>query len=139
VNNVWLKPEAKRQNGTPRNRWQNILKWIIQKYSGRVWTGFIWLKIRIAVQVYISPSLFVTVNRNTQNSYDVMKTETQAEMITGLSSQLHVQYLQIPVSHMVLLTRKVSSHRSLFYQARESSISSVEEIPAQPVFKDIPL
>jgi len=92
-----------------------------------VWTGFIWL------------TLFVTVNRNTQNSYDVMKTETQAEMITGLSSQLHVQYLQIPVSHMVLLTRKVSSHRSLFYQARESSISSVEEIPAQPVFKDIPL
>jgi hypothetical protein len=89
--------------------------------------------------VYISQSLFVTVNRNTQNSYDVMKTETQAQMITGLSSQLHVQYLKIRVSHMVLLTRKVSSHRNLFYQDRESSISSADEIPELPVFKDIPL
>jgi hypothetical protein len=27
--------------------WRIILEWILGKYSGRLWTGFIWLRIRI--------------------------------------------------------------------------------------------
>jgi hypothetical protein len=28
--------------------WRIILKWILEKYGGRLWTGFIWLRIRIS-------------------------------------------------------------------------------------------
>jgi hypothetical protein len=31
--------EGKRRFGRPRRRWRTILKWILRKYNGRVWTG----------------------------------------------------------------------------------------------------
>jgi hypothetical protein len=39
------KPEEKRPLGRPRRRWWTILKWILEKQVGVVWTGSIWLKI----------------------------------------------------------------------------------------------
>jgi hypothetical protein len=38
------KPEGKRPLGRPRCRWI-ILKWIIDRQDGVVWTGLIWLRI----------------------------------------------------------------------------------------------
>jgi hypothetical protein len=35
------KPEGKSLLGRPTCRWETILKLILQKYDGRVWTGLI--------------------------------------------------------------------------------------------------
>jgi hypothetical protein len=37
-------PEGKRPLGRPRHRWI-ILKCILERYDGVIWTGFIWLRI----------------------------------------------------------------------------------------------
>jgi hypothetical protein len=37
--------EGKRPLGRPRCRWQIILEWILERYSGKMWTGFIWFRI----------------------------------------------------------------------------------------------
>jgi hypothetical protein len=42
------KPEGKRSLGRPRHTvdgW-TILKWILERYDGMVWTGSIWLRMR---------------------------------------------------------------------------------------------
>jgi hypothetical protein len=39
------KPEGKRPLERRRCRWGIILKWILGKYRGKVWAGFIWFKI----------------------------------------------------------------------------------------------
>jgi hypothetical protein len=38
------KPEGKRPLGKPRRRWEDNIKWILEKWDGVVWTGFIWLR-----------------------------------------------------------------------------------------------
>jgi hypothetical protein len=40
------KPEGKRPLGRPRRRWGIILKCILKKLHGAIWTGFVWLRIR---------------------------------------------------------------------------------------------
>ena len=40
------KPEGKRPLGRPRRRWEDNIKMDIQE-AGCVWTGLIWLRIRI--------------------------------------------------------------------------------------------
>jgi hypothetical protein len=40
------KPEGKRPLGKPRRRWGITLKWILEKQSRVVWTGFIWIRIK---------------------------------------------------------------------------------------------
>jgi hypothetical protein len=40
------KCEVKRLLGRPRCRWEEIiLEWILKKQIGRIWTGFIWLRM----------------------------------------------------------------------------------------------
>jgi hypothetical protein len=39
------KPEGKRTLGRPIHRWWKILKWILGRQDGMVWTGSIWLRI----------------------------------------------------------------------------------------------
>ena len=39
------KPEGKRPLGRPRNRWEDILRWIFRKKDVGVWTGSSWLRI----------------------------------------------------------------------------------------------
>jgi hypothetical protein len=36
--------EGMRLLGTPRRRWKDNIKNILQKYCGMVWTGLIWLR-----------------------------------------------------------------------------------------------
>ena len=36
------KPEGKRPLGTPRRRWEIILRWIFRKWEGVVGTGWSW-------------------------------------------------------------------------------------------------
>jgi hypothetical protein len=39
------KPEGKRPLGRPICRWvENVLNWILERQSGMVWTGSIWLR-----------------------------------------------------------------------------------------------
>jgi hypothetical protein len=35
-------PERKRSLGRPRRRWVTILKWILERKDGMVWTGSNW-------------------------------------------------------------------------------------------------
>jgi hypothetical protein len=37
--------EGKRPFGSPRRRWKTILEWNLGENGGKVWTGFIWLRI----------------------------------------------------------------------------------------------
>jgi hypothetical protein len=39
------KHEGKRPLGRPRRRWRIIFIWVFEKQGGKVWTGFIWLRI----------------------------------------------------------------------------------------------
>jgi hypothetical protein len=39
------KPEGKRPLGRPKRRWVKILKWILERYDGMEWIGWIWLRI----------------------------------------------------------------------------------------------
>jgi hypothetical protein len=39
------KPEGKRPLGRHKSRWSIILKWILEKLGGNVWTGFNWHRI----------------------------------------------------------------------------------------------
>jgi hypothetical protein len=39
------RPASKRLFGKPRLRWKNNIRMVL-KYSGRVWPGLIWLRIR---------------------------------------------------------------------------------------------
>jgi hypothetical protein len=39
------KPKGKRPLRRPRCRWEDNITWILEKYDGVVWTGFIWLRI----------------------------------------------------------------------------------------------
>jgi hypothetical protein len=39
------KPEEKRPLGRTRRRWVTILKWILERYGGIVFTGSMWLRI----------------------------------------------------------------------------------------------
>jgi hypothetical protein len=40
------KPEGKRVLGRPRRRWlDNILRWILERWDGVMWTGLVWLRI----------------------------------------------------------------------------------------------
>jgi hypothetical protein len=45
------KPKKKRAFGRLRRRWEENIKWILWKWGGRLWTGFIWLRIETAVGV----------------------------------------------------------------------------------------
>jgi hypothetical protein len=38
-------PEGKRPLGRLRRRWRIILRWILEREDGVVWTGLIWLRI----------------------------------------------------------------------------------------------
>jgi len=40
------KPEGKRPLGRPRRRWEDNIRKGLRETGGRVWTGFIWLRIR---------------------------------------------------------------------------------------------
>jgi hypothetical protein len=40
------KPKGRRPFGRLRRRWEDKLDWILGKYGGKVWNGFIWLRIR---------------------------------------------------------------------------------------------
>jgi hypothetical protein len=42
------RPERKRPQGRSICRWQDNIKWILEKWDGMVWTGFIWLRIQIS-------------------------------------------------------------------------------------------
>jgi len=37
--------KAKTPHGIPRHKWSISLKWILRRYSARVWTGFKWFHI----------------------------------------------------------------------------------------------
>jgi len=39
------KLEGKRPLGRPRRRWGTISEWILEKQGGKLWNGFIWLRI----------------------------------------------------------------------------------------------
>jgi hypothetical protein len=39
------KPEKKRPLGRARRSWKVLLRWILEKQDGVIWTGFIWLAI----------------------------------------------------------------------------------------------
>jgi len=39
------KPEGKRPLGRPRRRWEDNIRMDLGKWSGKVWTGFIWFRI----------------------------------------------------------------------------------------------
>jgi hypothetical protein len=39
------KPVDKRPRGSPRCRWEDNIRMALEKYGGKVWTGFIWLKV----------------------------------------------------------------------------------------------
>ena len=41
------KLEVKRPLGRSRHRWNYNIKWILKKLDGRVWSGFIWLRLGI--------------------------------------------------------------------------------------------
>jgi hypothetical protein len=38
------KPEGKRPPGRPKRNGKILLKWIMRKYGGKVWNGYIWLR-----------------------------------------------------------------------------------------------
>jgi len=40
--------ERKTPFGRPRHRWEDNIKQILKKWSVKMWTGFIWLRIRIS-------------------------------------------------------------------------------------------
>jgi hypothetical protein len=40
------KPEGKRPLGRQRRRWWIILREILERWDGVMWTGFVWLRIR---------------------------------------------------------------------------------------------
>jgi hypothetical protein len=40
-----LKLEVKRPVGGPRSRWVGNFKWILERESGVLWTGLIWLTL----------------------------------------------------------------------------------------------
>jgi hypothetical protein len=42
------KPEGKRPLGRTGHKWENISQWILGKWGGNIWTGFIWLRIGIS-------------------------------------------------------------------------------------------
>jgi hypothetical protein len=37
----WSEKEPER----PTSRWNIILKWVLNKWNGKVWSGFTWLRI----------------------------------------------------------------------------------------------
>jgi hypothetical protein len=39
------KPEGKRPLGRPRRRWWTVLKWILERWDGMVWSESNWLRI----------------------------------------------------------------------------------------------
>jgi hypothetical protein len=39
------KPEGKRPLGKSRRRWRIMLDWILEKYGGKMWTGFMWIRL----------------------------------------------------------------------------------------------
>jgi hypothetical protein len=39
------KPEGKGPLGRPRHRWEDNIKMELMKQGGKLWTGFIWLRI----------------------------------------------------------------------------------------------
>ena len=39
------KPEGKRPLGSPRRRWEIILRWIFRMWDMSVWSGSSWLRI----------------------------------------------------------------------------------------------
>jgi hypothetical protein len=44
------KPEGKKPLGRPRREW-TIIKWILNRKDGVVWTGSIWLRIRTTAEL----------------------------------------------------------------------------------------
>jgi hypothetical protein len=45
IQDIGGKARRKRPLGRPRHRWVTILKWILEREDGMVWTGSIWLRI----------------------------------------------------------------------------------------------
>jgi hypothetical protein len=41
----WWEIQRKRPLGRPRHRWVDILRGILEKLDGVMWTGLVWLKI----------------------------------------------------------------------------------------------
>jgi hypothetical protein len=41
----WGKPEGKRPLGRYRCKWEDKLKWILERQDDVLWTGLIWLRI----------------------------------------------------------------------------------------------
>jgi hypothetical protein len=39
------KPKGKRPLASPRRRWVDILRWILERSDGVVWTVSVWLRI----------------------------------------------------------------------------------------------
>jgi hypothetical protein len=49
---IWVgEPEGKESLGRPWSRWEDTIKWILEKYDGRIRTGFIWLRIGASVRL----------------------------------------------------------------------------------------
>jgi hypothetical protein len=45
----WLENlQGKRPLGRPRHRWEDNIRMDIREIGGKVWTGFIWLRIGIS-------------------------------------------------------------------------------------------
>jgi hypothetical protein len=42
----WGNTEGKRPLGRPRQNWRTLLEWILGKQVGKMWSGFIWFRIR---------------------------------------------------------------------------------------------
>jgi hypothetical protein len=38
-------PGGKRPLGSPRRRWVNNIRTILERWDGVMWTGFVWLRI----------------------------------------------------------------------------------------------
>jgi hypothetical protein len=43
--NLVVRPEGKTPIGRPRRMWEDIIKCVLGRYAGVVWTGFVWLMI----------------------------------------------------------------------------------------------
>jgi hypothetical protein len=46
------KPEGKRLLGRPRHRWDDDFRKDVREIGGKLWTGFIWLRIGISGVVF---------------------------------------------------------------------------------------
>jgi hypothetical protein len=42
---LWSKNLKERDHLEERRRWEDNIRWILEKQDGKVWSGYIWLRI----------------------------------------------------------------------------------------------